>query len=65
MKRETATKPRTRVQRNTRTEVIDDETTKQERRRLEAELDEMLDEVDAILEENEEVLSNYTQRGGQ
>lgn len=59
---------RTRVTRNTRTEVMDHQPTRteQEREALKAELDELLDEVDEALEENaEEFVKGYVQKGGQ
>lgn len=60
-------KPRTIVKRNTRTEAIDVETTKQERRRLQDELNDLLDEIDATLADAEELdaLMHYRQRGGE
>jgi len=59
-------KPRTTVDMNTRTEVMADSRTHREADRLRAEMDEMLDEVDAVLEENaQEFVANYMQRGGQ
>jgi len=59
-------KPRTTVDMNTRTEVMKDSRTHREADRLRAELDDMLDEVDAVLEENAtEFIESYVQEGGQ
>lgn len=63
-------KSRTRVTKNTRTEVLGEETTKSERRdakeELEKEMDELLDEIDSVLEENAQlVVDGYVQQGGQ
>ena len=60
---------RTRVTRNTRTEVIDQDTRPRKAKdaeAIEAELDEMLDEIDDVLEENaEEFVKGYVQKGGE
>ena len=60
---------RTRVTKNTRTEVIDQDTrtrSAKDAEALEAELDEMLDEIDDVLEENaEEFVKGYVQKGGE
>lgn len=61
-------KPRTRVQKNTRTEVIDDTPTRgeDERRALADEIDDLLDDIDEVLEENaQEFLNNFVQKGGE
>lgn len=65
-----APKPRTRVDRNTRTEVIDQET-KAAQRRQEAKdiaeaMDEVLDDIDEVLEENaQEFVRGFVQKGGE
>lgn len=67
-KHERIAKPRTVVQRNTRTEIIDDRPTRsqEEREAVAAELDDMLDEIDGVLEQNaEEFVQGYVQKGGQ
>ncbi len=60
---------RTVVQKNTRTEVIDQDTktrTAKEAEALKDELDDMLDEIDDLLEENaEEFVKGYVQKGGE
>jgi prokaryotic ubiquitin-like protein Pup len=51
-----------------RTEAVQDETVKHgvDAADLERELDELLDEVDAVLEENaEEFVKAYVQKGGE
>lgn len=61
-------KPRTKVGKNTRTEVVADTTTRSEEKRkaLDAEMDELLEEIDGVLEENaEEFVKGYVQKGGQ
>lgn len=63
-------KPRTRIQRNTRTEVIDQETKASKRRgnakAIEAELDEMLDEIDGVLEGlDQDLADKFVQWGGE
>jgi len=61
-------KPRTRVTKNTRTEVHDDTKTRSEEKKqaLEQEMDAILDDIDAVLEENaEEMVKNYVQKGGE
>jgi hypothetical protein len=64
-------KPRVVVEKNTRTEVMADSRTKRPADQLRAEMDEMLDEVDAVLDENEEFrnaqafVEGYRQKGGQ
>lgn len=73
MSQQRVPKPRTRVQRNTRTEVIDQDTRsrgQKEREALAAELDDLLDDIDAALGENEienveEFLAAYVQKGGE
>jgi len=65
-RQERSRKPRVRVEMNTRTEAMADSRTHREADRLRAELDEMLDEVDAVLEENAEAfVKGYVQKGGQ
>lgn len=61
-------KPRTRVTKNTRTEVLEDQKTRSQKERdaLNEELDAVLDEIDEVLEHNaEEFLKGYVQKGGQ
>ncbi len=61
-------KPRTSVTKNTRTEVIEDTQTRAEEKRkaLNAEMDELLDEIDGVLEENaEQFVNQYKQKGGE
>ncbi len=62
-------KSRTVVGKNTRTEVIDeDKRTRAEKKAeaLKAEMDDILDAIDDVLEENaEEMVKNYVQKGGQ
>jgi len=61
-------KPRTLVRKNTRTEVMDQKPTKSEQKRsaIRAELDTVLDDIDAVLEENAELfVDQYVQQGGQ
>lgn len=73
MARTTKDKPRTRIEKNTRTEVHEDSRTARERTRaaanakaIEQELDDVLDEIDEVLEENaEEFVKGYVQKGGQ
>ncbi len=61
--------PRVRVQRNTRTEVIDQDTRtrgQRERDALDQEFDAILDEIDDVLEENaEEFVKGFVQKGGE
>jgi ubiquitin-like protein Pup len=67
-KQERIQKPRVVVDRNTRTEVMADSRTKRSADKLRAELDEMLDEIDDILEENgnaQEFVAGYRQKGGE
>ncbi len=50
------------------TETVEDEETAPTERgeRLKAEIDELLDEIDEVLEDNaEEFVRNYVQKGGQ
>lgn len=59
---------RTRVTRNTRTEVMDHQPTRteQEREALKAELDELMEDIDDVLEENaEEFVKGFIQKGGE
>lgn len=61
-------KPRVRVQRNTRTEVIEERQTRSEERReaIERELDDVLDEIDDVLEQNaEQFVKDFVQKGGE
>jgi ubiquitin-like protein Pup len=61
-------KPRTVVQRDTGTKVMDHKKSRseEEREAILDELDEVLDEIDAVLEENaEEFVQEYVQKGGQ
>lgn len=61
-------KPRTQVQKNTRTEVIEDHQTRGETKRkaLNEEIDQMVEEIDELLEKNaEEFVKSYVQKGGQ
>ena len=61
-------KPRTKVTKNTRTEVEDDSQTRAEAKRkaLNEGMDELLDEIDGVLEHNaEEFVNSYVQRGGE
>lgn len=69
-KQERIRKPRTHVPMNTRTEVMGDVRTKRQdqkdRKELEAELDALLEDIDAVLEENAETfIAGYVQKGGQ
>jgi ubiquitin-like protein Pup len=67
-KQERVTKPRTIVQKNTRTEVMDDTKTRSEERKqaLEEEMNAMVDEIDDLLEENAELfVKSYVQKGGE
>lgn len=61
-------KPRTQVQKNTRTEVIEDHQARGEAKRktLNDEIDQMVEEIDEVLEQNaEEFISGYVQKGGE
>lgn len=61
-------KPRTRVQKNTRTEVLEDTPTRgeEERAALADEIDDLLDDIDEVLEENaQEFVQAYVQKGGE
>lgn len=62
-------KGRTNVTKNTRTEVIDQDTRTRSKREAEAlaeEMDSILDEIDEVLEQNaEEFVNSYVQKGGQ
>lgn len=61
-------KGRTTVQRNTRTEVMDHKKTRSEEKReaIMSELDDILDEIDAVFEENaEEFVGSFIQKGGE
>lgn len=61
-------KPRTKVEKNTRTEVQDDtlERAEEKRKALDEGMDELLDEIDSVLEENaEEFVQGYVQKGGE
>jgi ubiquitin-like protein Pup len=51
----------------TETQVVDDVPAASERgEKLKAELDDLLDEIDEVLEDNaEEFVRNYVQKGGQ
>ncbi len=52
----------------TREETVEEESTAPSERgeRLKAEIDELLDEIDEVLEDNaEEFVRNYVQKGGQ
>ena len=53
MKKERVSKPRVRVQKNTRTEVIEERKTRSEteRQALKDELDQLVDEIDDVLRE--------------
>jgi len=68
MDRQYVKKPRTVVQRDTGTKVMDHKKSRseEEREAVLAELDEILDEVDSVLEENaEEFVKTYIQKGGE
>lgn len=59
---------RTRVTRNTRTEIMDKKPTRTEAEAeaLKAELDDMMGEIDDVLEKNaEEFVNGYIQKGGE
>lgn len=61
-------KPRTRITMNTRTEVLEEHRTRSEKEReaIKEGLDEMLDEIDAVLEENaEQFVDSYIQKAGE
>jgi ubiquitin-like protein Pup len=68
-KQEHVQKKRTRVTKNTRTEVIDEDKRTRSAKEAEAlkeEMDDLLDEIDGVLEENaEEFIQGYVQKGGQ
>jgi prokaryotic ubiquitin-like protein Pup len=51
----------------TETEVVDDQAAASPRgEKLKADLDDLLDEIDEVLEDNaEEFVRNYVQKGGQ
>ncbi len=69
MTQERIRKGRTVVGKNTRTEVIDQDTRTRAEKKAEAlkqELDDLLDEVDALLDENaEEFVKSFVQKGGE
>lgn len=68
MGQQRAQKPRTRVTKNTRTEVLEETTTRgeDERKALAQEIDDILDDIDEVLEQNaQEFLNNYVQKGGE
>jgi ubiquitin-like protein Pup len=69
MKQEHVKKQRTRVTKNTRTEVIDGEKGSRSeirRKAIQAEMDEMLADIDEVLEENaEEFVGAFVQKGGE
>lgn len=68
-RQERVEKGRTRVGKNTRTEVIDQDTRTRSKRESEAlaeEMDEILDEIDEVLEQNaQQFVDEYVQRGGE
>jgi ubiquitin-like protein Pup len=54
-------------ERETTTEVVEDAPVSSERgEKLKAEIDDLLDEIDEVLEDNaEEFVRNYVQKGGE
>ena len=60
-------KRRTAPERETTTEVVEDAPQTAERgEKLKAEIDDLLDEIDEVLEDNaEEFVRNYVQKGGE
>lgn len=67
---ERISKPRTRVTKNTRTEAHKDSRAHREAQKakeeLAAELDDVLDDIDAVLQENaEEFVKGFVQKGGE
>lgn len=68
MSQQRAHKPRTRVTKNTRTEVLEETSTRGEEQRqaLADEIDDLLDDIDEVLEENaQEFVQAYVQKGGE
>jgi ubiquitin-like protein Pup len=59
---------RVRIQKNTRTEIIEERKTRSEKERevVDQELDDFLDEVDGLLEENaQQFVDSFVQKGGE
>jgi ubiquitin-like protein Pup len=59
---------RVRIQKNTRTEVIEEHKTRTEKEKeaVDQELDDFLDEVDGLLEENAQAfVDSFVQKGGE